>query len=237
MNPLPSGREAMGRSQSVDSAHLEGRVRGGGVGVHAGGGGEGGMGGIELFHQQGEAVELLPESHVGPVSFDFIPESPGEEGGMIPVKHDFLADALGLLGAVRGILMLSFMQAAGTASIANESDGNHSGALTRLEQMEFFQIPNRTVSLLEGDFSISLFAQFEWLQNFALISATRYDEQVQGNSFVLQSYASFRRSGLNGNTGHSRTEARGLVGHIDELAVFPRALSDAEIQTLALTAR
>ena len=29
-------------------------------------------------------------------------------------------------------------------------------------------------------------------------------------------------------------EARGLVGHIDELAIFPRALTDMEIHRLAL---
>lgn len=37
---------------------------------------------------------------------------------------------------------------------------------------------------------------------------------------------------LNGNPRQSRTEARGLVGHIDELALFPRALSEAEIRRL-----
>jgi hypothetical protein len=41
---------------------------------------------------------------------------------------------------------------------------------------------------------------------------------------------------LNGNTGQSRTEARGMVGHIDELAVFPRALTDEEIRRLATSA-
>ena len=164
--------------------------------------------------------------------------------------------------------------------------------------------------MLDADFSISLFAQFEWLQNFALFTATRYDRQSEGNSFILQSYASFRRSGLNGtglhavlcdppawdggvevygntllrplywhhvaatrrgdqftlyldgvvvgresagampldyrdifvgrlngNASHARMEARGLVGHIDELAVFPRALTDAEIRKLAAPAK
>jgi hypothetical protein len=37
---------------------------------------------------------------------------------------------------------------------------------------------------------------------------------------------------LNGNREQSRMESRGLVGHIDELAVFPRALSDGEIRRL-----
>jgi hypothetical protein len=162
--------------------------------------------------------------------------------------------------------------------------------------------------MLKGDFSISLFAQFEWLQNFALISAMRYDEKIQGHPFILQSYASFRSSGLNGTGLHavlrdppawdggvevygntllrplhwhhiaatregeqltlyldgvmvgresagsmpldcrqifvgrlngsaeqSRMEARGLVGHIDELAIFPRVLTHEEIRKLAVT--
>ena len=146
--------------------------------------------------------------------------------------------------------------------------------------------------------------------NFALISAARHDPANQGNSFILQSYAAFRRSGLNGtglhavlrdppawdggvevfgntllrpfhwyhivatrkgdqvtlyldgtmvgrettgsmpldyrqifvgrlngNAAHSRVEARGLVGHIDELAIFSRALSEEEVRKLALTAK
>jgi hypothetical protein len=199
------------------------------------------------------------------------------------------------------------LQAAGTATIATETDGNHSGELTRLKQAEYFQIPARTQSMLKADFSISLFAQFAWLQNFAMISATRYDESIQGHSFLLQSYAAFRstshkgtalhavfrdppawdggvelfsnaglrplqwhhiaatrRNGmvtlyldgavvaresvgnmpldcrqifvgrLNGNADQTRMEARGLVGHIDELAIFPRALTDEDIRRLGI---
>jgi hypothetical protein len=197
------------------------------------------------------------------------------------------------------------LQAVGNATITAEEGGNHSGDLTHRVQAEFFQIPSKTKTMLEGDFSISLFAQFSWMQNFALISASRYDHGSQGHSFVLQSYASFRRFGfngtglhavlrdppswdggvevygnmqvrplhwhhiaatrnrdvvtlyldgavvarepagampldsrmifvgrLNGNLDQSRMEARGLVGHIDELAIFPRALSDDEIRRL-----
>jgi len=200
------------------------------------------------------------------------------------------------------------LQAFGTAAIASEGGGNHSGELTRLKSAEYFQTPWLAAPMLKGDFSISLFAQFEWLQNFALFSATRYDESIQGNSFILQSYAAFRRSGLNGtglhavlrdppawdggvevfgntllrplhwyhiaasrrgdqltlyldgvvvgrqsvgsmpldcrqifvgrlngNAGQLRMEARGLVGHIDEMAIFPRALTDVEVRKLKLT--
>lgn len=202
------------------------------------------------------------------------------------------------------------LQAAGSASIAVEQGGNHSGALIQSDKVEFFQIPNRVVPMLVGDFSISLFAQFEWLQNFALISATRFDNQIQGDSFTLQSYASYRASGLNGtglhavlrdppaweggfevygntllrphfwhhiaatrkadqltlyldgvkvgtrstgamplnygeifvgrlngNAGQSRNEARGLVGYIDELAVFANVLTDKQIAKLANPAK
>ena len=202
------------------------------------------------------------------------------------------------------------LQAGGSAAIASESGGNHSGELTQQGQVEFFQIPNRNVPMLEGDFCISLFAQFEWLQNFALFSAVQYVPGNQGNSFILQSYAAFRRSGLNGaglhavlrdppawdagvevfgntllrplhwyhvvanrkgdqvtlyldgimvgrettgsmpldykqifvgrlngNSAQSRQEARGLVGHLDELAIFSRALSEEEIRKLAVTAK
>lgn len=198
--------------------------------------------------------------------------------------------------------------AEGAAAIANESGGNHSGELTARKQVEYFHMTSHTRAMLGGDFSISLFAQFEWLQNFALFTATRFDNEIEGNSFILQSYASFRRSGLNGtglhavlydppawdggvevygntllrplhwhhiaatrsgdqltlyldgvvvgretvgsmpldyreifvgrlngNADQPRSAARGLVGHIDELAVFTRALTDAEILKLALT--
>jgi hypothetical protein len=198
------------------------------------------------------------------------------------------------------------MQVAGTATVTAEEGGNHSGELTRRKQTEFFQIPNAT-DLLRDDFSLSLFAQFDWLQNFALLSAMRFDDEVQGHPFILQSYAAYRRTTqkgtslhavfrdppgwdggvevhgsimlrplqwyhiavtrsnglitlyldgeeiasesvggmpldcrrifigrLNGNSSQARMEARGLVGHIDELAIFPRALTDAEIRRIGL---
>ena len=198
----------------------------------------------------------------------------------------------------------------GTAAIAKESGGNHSGELIQKSPVEYFKFNNKTREMSEGDFSISLFAQFEWLQNFALISAMRYDKHIQGHPFILQSYSSFRTLGLNGtglhavlrdppawdggvevfgntrlrpqhwhhiaairnggqfslyldgvmvgrnsagsmpldcreifigrlngNAGQPRMEARGLVGHIDELAVFPRALTEMEVRRLAVTGK
>jgi len=197
------------------------------------------------------------------------------------------------------------MHAAGSAAIAAEDEGNHSGELTRLDQAEFFKFQGGTKAVFERDFTISFFTQLSWLQNFAMISAMRYDSHAQGHSLILQCYASLhkigikgsalhtvlrdppawdggveifgaarlqphrwhhvamtRRNGtvtifldgnavcresagtmaldthevfvgrLNGNARQSRTEARGLVGHIDELAVFPRALTDGEVLRL-----
>ncbi len=198
------------------------------------------------------------------------------------------------------------LQAYGSATIAGEGGENHSGELTSMSQVGFFQIPNKKGAMLKGDFSIVLFVQFDWLQNSALISAGRYDPQVKGDSFILQSYSAYRHTGVNGtglhavlrdppgwnggfevfgnttlrplhwhhiaairggtelflyldglpvgsettgsmpldsrhifvgrldgNAARSRAEALGLVGHIDELAVFPRALSAEEITRLS----
>lgn len=202
----------------------------------------------------------------------------------------------------------SRMLALGTATITAEEAGNHSGELAQLKQCEYFKITNAR-KLLQGDFSICLFAQFDWLQNFALISAMRYDDEIKGHSFILQTYAAFRRTSQNGTTLHAvfrdppgwdggievhgnsglrplrwhhmaitrgdgvvtlyldgeviarefvgdmpmdireifigrlngnpsqpRMVARGLVGRIDELAVFPRQLTQDEIRPLALPA-
>jgi hypothetical protein len=197
--------------------------------------------------------------------------------------------------------------AVGSATISSESGNNHSGALIQGKQMEHFQVSNRVDRIMTGDFSIGLFANFEWLQNFVLVSSMRYDQKVKGHSFILQSYASFRRTGdkgtglhavlrdppawdggsgvygniqmrpqhwyhiaatregdlltiyldgaivgreivgsmplecreifvgrLNGNASQSRMEARGLVGHLDELVIFPRALTETELRKLAI---
>ena len=42
---------------------------------------------------------------------------------------------------------------------------------------------------------------------------------------------------LNGNNTQSRKEARGMVGHIDELAVFQRALAEEEILRLGMAGK
>lgn len=201
----------------------------------------------------------------------------------------------------------SNMLAIGSATLAAESGGNHSGDLTQLDKPGFFKIIGNSKSMFQGDFTISFFAQLSWLQNFAMISAMRYDDEVRGHPLILQCYASLSKRGidgsalhtvlrdppawdggmevfglarmrplhwhhfamtrqngtvtlfldgeivaretvglveldcrevfvgrLNGNTSQSRTEARHMVGHIDELAIFPRALSDEQIARLAV---
>jgi hypothetical protein len=206
---------------------------------------------------------------------------------------------------VQGVM---HMQALGSAAIAVEGAGNHSGELTRLDQAEFFKIQGGTKAVFERDFTISFFTQLSWLQNFAMISAMRYDRQIKGHSLILQCYASLAKIGiqesalhavlrdppawdggpeifggarlqprrwhhvamtrqngtvtifldgrivaretagsmaldsnevyvgrLNGNVRQSRTESRGMVGHIDELAVFPRALAEEDIRRLAMS--
>jgi hypothetical protein len=200
--------------------------------------------------------------------------------------------------------------AVGSARIVPEAAGNHSGELTDLQKTGFFKIPNGSKTLLERDYTISMFAQFSWLQNFAMISAMRYDREIKGHALILQCYASLSQIGingsalhavfrdppawdggaeivgparlrplhwhhiaatrsngvatiyldgrmiaretvgsmpldcreifvgrLNGNTQQARTESREMVGHIDELAIFPRALSQHEIQRLGLPNR
>ena len=233
------------------------------------------------------------------------PDYPGRVQGLNPAgywRFEQIADGL----VPDEVPNSARMRAAGGAAIAVEEDGNHSGELTRLGQPEFFKVQGGTKAMMERDFTISFFAQFSWLQNFALISAMRYDNQVQGHSLILQCYASLWKIGikgsalqsilrdppawdggdeilgqarlqplrwhhlaltrqngsvtifldgqvvargaggsapldcpeifvgrLNGNAAQSRAEARGLVGHIDELAIFSRALTEESIRLLA----
>lgn len=202
------------------------------------------------------------------------------------------------------------MRPFGSASVAAENEGNHSGELTRIDKVEFFMINDGTLAVFKGDFAISYFVQLSWLQNFAMISAMRYDDRVKGHPLILQCYADLSKRGLkgsalhaelrdppawnggteivgpallrplhwhhiaatrgngmvtlyldgkpvarkamesipldcreifvgrlNGNISQSRMEARRLVGHIDELAIFSRSLTEAEIRKLAMKAK
>lgn len=199
------------------------------------------------------------------------------------------------------------LRAFGSAKIAAENGGNHSGELIRSDKAELFKIQGESQDLFKADFSISYFVQLSWLQNFAMISAMRYDETAKGHPLILQCYASLSKRGINGSALHaelrdppawnggeevfgpaplrplhwhhiaatranamvtlwldgepvayktvgsmpldcreifigrlngnitqSRKEARGMVGHIDELAIFTRALSGKEISRLAM---
>jgi hypothetical protein len=198
------------------------------------------------------------------------------------------------------------LKAKGTADITEESHGNHSGELNDYHEAELFVISGIDHTKLQNDFTFGMFFQMDWLQNYSLISASRYDNVAQGHSFLMQAYADFDRSGLYGTGPHAvfrdppaweggeevyghtllkplhwhhmvatreggtltiyldgkivgsrevgaepmdyrqifigrmtsnpdlnRTDARGLVGRIDELAIFDRALTVKEIETLA----
>ena len=198
------------------------------------------------------------------------------------------------------------LRAIGTAHITEESEGNHSGELNNYHETELFVLQKIDHTKLQGDFTFSLYFQMDWLQNYSLISASRYDDTAQGYSFLMQAYADFDRSGLHGTAPHSvfrdppaweggeevygdtllkplhwhhmaatregstltiyldgkkvgsrevgaepmnfrqifigrmtsspdliRSKARGLVGRIDELAIFDRALTVNEVETLA----
>ncbi|MFK7910747.1 MAG: LamG-like jellyroll fold domain-containing protein [Akkermansiaceae bacterium] len=198
------------------------------------------------------------------------------------------------------------LRAVGTANITTETSENHSGKLNNYHETEFFALRELDQQKLRDDFTFSLYFQMDWLQNYALISASHYGKTTQGYAFLMQAYADFSRSGLQGTGPHavlrdppswgggtevygnkllkplhwhhmaatkkgekltiyldgqkvgsqnvgnavmdfrsiivgrmtsnsklSRTDARGLVGHIDELAIFDRALGADEIKTLA----
>ncbi|MEX1114579.1 MAG: LamG-like jellyroll fold domain-containing protein [Akkermansiaceae bacterium] len=257
-----------------------------------------------------EADDDYPEMKHPPRITLALPHSyPAEVIGMRPLGY-WRFEGIHNLEVANEVTDGGPLAALGSASIATESGGNHSGELIRKSPTEYFKIPSGNSTMFQEDFSISLFAQFEWLQNFTLLSAMRYDQKGQGHSFVLQSCAAYRRTGLNGtglhavlrdppgwdggvevfgntqlrpqhwhhiaatrkgewltlyldgvvvgrepagsmpldcreifvgrlngNASQSRMEARGLVGRIDELAVFPRALSDDEIQKLAIPAK
>jgi hypothetical protein len=198
----------------------------------------------------------------------------------------------------------------GSAQVTPETGANHSGQMTQAKNAGFFTLNGVKTELLNRDFTISFFAQFDWLQNYAMVSVQQYDNKHKGHAFVLQSFASFKRSGLrgtglhaafrnppgwiggteifgrsllrpnhwhhiaivrdseratlfldglpvgherigdmkldfknlyigrlNGNLGQSPEFARGMVGHLDEMAIFQRALTKSEIQTLSVRAR
>lgn len=198
------------------------------------------------------------------------------------------------------------LNAKGSAQIDSEAGGNHSAKLTQAKGPGYFALAGVQPDLLNHDFTIGFFAQFDWLQNFAMVSVQQYDSQQKGHAFLLQAFAAFKKSGLqgtglhaafrdppgwiggteiygssllrpnywhhvaivrnaeeatlfldgspvgtkwignmtldfrnlyigrlNGNLDQSPEFSRGMVGHLDEMAVFPHALTEAEIKVLS----
>ncbi|QTN33290.1 hypothetical protein HZ994_13530 [Akkermansiaceae bacterium] len=197
----------------------------------------------------------------------------------------------------------------GDVSIDTETGGNHSGRLKYQKNNGAFVTAETTPRSLGGDFTVAMFVQLDWLQNYTLFASSRWTEdpaQPRGNQLLFKAYASFEQSGLQGtglyavfrdkpawdggteifgnrlmrpkfwhhvalarNSGEAvlyldgnpvarqcipaipidfdhlyigRSDSphrppefleRGLIGNIDELAIFDRMLSEAEIASLA----
>ncbi|MFT5905887.1 MAG: hypothetical protein ACI9E1_001492, partial [Cryomorphaceae bacterium] len=95
------------------------------------------------------------------------------------------------------------LHAMGTADITEESGGNHSGELNNFHETELFALNELDHTKLQNNFTFSLYFQMDWLQNYSLISASRYDNKAQGHSFLMQAYANFGKSGLYGTGPHA----------------------------------
>ena len=89
----------------------------------------------------------------------------------------------------------------GDANIEAEADGNHSGKLRYDPNNGAFSIDGKNTDDLAGDFTISMFVQLDWLQNYTLVASSRWRDdssQPRGNQFVFKAYASFKQSGIQG---------------------------------------
>lgn len=93
------------------------------------------------------------------------------------------------------------MLAHGDASVEAEADGNHSGKLKYSPNNGAFSIDGEDTSDLAGDFTIAMFVQLDWLQNYTLVASSRWRDdssQSRGNQFIFKAYASFEQSGIQG---------------------------------------
>lgn len=196
----------------------------------------------------------------------------------------------------------------GDVAIEPEADGNHSGRL-KYKNTGAFVAEYTSPRNLSGDFTVAMFTQFDWLQNYTLFASSRWNDSPdipRGNQFLFKAYASFEQSGIQGTGLYSvfrdqpawdggteifgnqllrpkfwhhvaitrnsseviiyldgiavarepvtsipinfdhlyigRSDSpnrppeyleRGLIGNIDEVAIFDRELTPAEIATLA----
>ena len=198
------------------------------------------------------------------------------------------------------------LSAIGTANILEETNNNHSGNLNNLSSRELFTL-SKAPKLISNDFSFSLFFQVDWLNTFNLVSASSFNDNDRGYSFLLQTYSDFDILGvgtgirsvyreipaweggsdvyghrllvplrwynitvtrkndilsiyldgqligknqvetgpikfdelyfgrITSNKKMSRRHAKGLVGRIDELMIFDRALTQEEIKTIQIS--
>ncbi|MCP5545231.1 MAG: hypothetical protein H7A49_15150 [Akkermansiaceae bacterium] len=107
----------------------------------------------------------------------------------------------------------------GSASLVGEASGNHSGALDQRDHTGFFEGGANVRHLFSDDWTISLFVQFDWLQNYSLVSMLKYGPDLKGHPFLLQAYSSFGQSGLDGTGLHAVVrETPAWVGGTDVFA-------------------
>lgn len=90
----------------------------------------------------------------------------------------------------------------GDVAIETETSFNHSGRLKYSENNGAFVAEVTKPRNLTGDFTVAMFTQFDWLQNYTLFASSRWDDEnprvARGNQFVFKAYASFEQSGIKG---------------------------------------
>lgn len=89
----------------------------------------------------------------------------------------------------------------GDVSIDEEAGGNRSGRLKYRENNGAFVCHATGSNSLTGDFTMSMFVQLDWLQNYTLLASSRWHEdpaKPRGNQLLFKAYASFQQSGFQG---------------------------------------
>lgn len=90
----------------------------------------------------------------------------------------------------------------GDVAIETETSGNHSGRLKYSANNGSFVAEVLKPRNLTADFTVAMFTQFDWLQNYTLFASSRWDDAnprvPRGNQFVFKAYASFEQSGIQG---------------------------------------
>jgi Concanavalin A-like lectin/glucanases superfamily len=165
----------------------------------------------------GEAVSISPsERRISPAPDDAgsysqmrIPAKP-----LLALRHGYAADVLFLgptdywrfEGIEERIIANEIpgrpdIEAFGDVTIDQEAGENRSGRLKYDPNNGAFSIPAPENNPLAGDFTIAMFVQLDWLQNYTLCASSRWSESPQkprGNQLIFKAYASFEQSGLRG---------------------------------------